>query len=106
MGHRRRCRSLTVCAVTALPRSADDNWEKVVSQSQRWIRTRYGKWLDEWLYGHIEPGLLVEPMIGDGETLPIDYKLFVFGGRVEYVQVHLDREQNHRWIVFDRHWSA
>jgi len=70
------------------------------------MKTRYGGWLDEWLYAQIKPGLLVEPLIGDGEALPIDYKVFVFGGSARFVQVHLGRgEGAHRWIVFDREWQ-
>ena len=93
------------CNQTAFVRTSDDDWVGIVRRSRRWTRSRYGAWLDEWLYAHIEPGLLVEPMVGDGVTLPLDYKLFVFGGRVEYVQVHLDRARDHRWIVFDRNWN-
>ena len=74
-------------------------------RSVRWMRTTYGVWLDEWLYGYIPHGLLVEPYIGDGNRLPIDYKLFVFGGRVRFVQIHLDRATDHRWIVFDMAWQ-
>ncbi len=92
------------CGQSSFVRSPDDDWDKIRRQAHRWTQMRYGKWLDEWLYGQIDPGLLVEPMIGDGVTLPIDYKFFVFAGRVEFVQVHLDRERNHRWIVFDRNW--
>ena len=55
---------------------------------------------------HAHPrGLIVEPFVGDAGTLPIDYKLFVFHGRVEFIQVHLQRETRHRWIVFDRDWQ-
>lgn len=92
------------CNQTAFVRATDDDWPNIVQRSRHWTRSQYGWWLDEWLHAHIEPGLLVEPMIGDGITLPLDYKLFVFGGRVEYVQVHLDREHDHRWFVFDRNW--
>lgn len=75
------------------------------TQSRRWMNTAYGAWLDEWLYGQIRRGLLVEPVIGDGLQLPIDYKIFVFGGRARFIQVHLGRGQGrHRWIVFDRDW--
>lgn len=64
----------------------------------------YGLWLDEWGFRDIERGLLVEPFVGDGESLPVDYKFYVFHGRVEAVQVHLDREHDHRWLLFDRDW--
>lgn len=82
----------------------DVGYREACRRSQRWMRSRYGAWLDEWLYGEIVPGLLVEPFIGDGPDLPVDYKLFVFGGRARYVQVHLGRATNHRWIVFDLAW--
>lgn len=73
--------------------------------SRNWMRRSYGAWLDEWLYSEIKPGLLVEPLIGDGNKLPIDYKIFVFGGRAQFIQVHLGRGHGaHRWIVFDRKW--
>lgn len=81
-----------------------DDWRRVRRAAARWMKGRYGGWLSEWLYSHIPPGLLVEPFAGTGATLPIDYKFFVFGGRVEYVQVHLGRGAQHRWIVFDRDW--
>ena len=79
-------------------------WERVRQRAERWVGQTYGTWLDEWLYTHIQRGVLVEPFVGIGRALPIDYKMFVFGGRVEFVQVHLDRGGRHRWIVFDRQW--
>lgn len=82
----------------------DADYQLARRRSAKWMRSRYGAWLDEWLYGEITPGLLVEPFIGKGRELPVDYKLFVFGGRVRYVQVHLERATNHRWMVFDLAW--
>lgn len=81
-----------------------DDWAAVRARAERWIRRPYGGWLDEWLYRRIARGFLVEPYIGSGDALPVDYKLFPFGGRVEYVQVHLDRAGRHRWMVMDRKW--
>ena len=68
------------------------------------MRTSYGAWLDEWSYSEIPRGLLVEPFIGTDTALPIDYKLLVFGGRARYVQIHLERATDHRWIVLDMDW--
>jgi hypothetical protein len=75
-----------------------------VRRSRQWMQRSYGAWLDEWLYGEIERGLLVEPFIGEGLSLPIDYKVFVFGGQARFVQVHLGRGEEHRWIVLDTQW--
>lgn len=94
------------CNQTAFVRDGSEDWDAIRSQAARWSKRRYGYWLDEWLYAHVPRGLIVERFIGDCGTLPVDYKLFVFGGRVEYIQVHLGREHRHRWVVFDRDWGC
>ena len=76
-----------------------------VKLSRKWMQSIYGAWLDEWLYGESPSGIIVEPFIGKGDSLPVDYKLFVFGGEVHFIQVHLDRSGDHRWIVLDRRWE-
>ena len=91
------------CGHIAFVRTAAE-WDVARSQAAHWVKVRYGRWLDEWAYTAVPPGLLIEPYLGRGETLPLDYKLFVFGGRVAFVQVHLDRASAHRWIVMDREW--
>lgn len=94
------------CNQSAFVRDGSEDWGTIRDMAARWSRRRYGVWLDEWLYAHVPRGLIVEPFIGDGGALPIDYKLFVFGGRVQYIQVHLGREHDHRWVVFDRDWRC
>jgi hypothetical protein len=80
------------------------DWDVVRRRAATWLRRPYGYWLDEWLYRDIPRGILVEPFIGAGGALPIDYKFYVFGGEVAFVQVHLDREHRHSWVVYDRDW--
>ncbi|NJC05387.1 hypothetical protein GGQ97_001180 [Sphingomonas kaistensis] len=92
------------CGQFRVVRNREDHAE-AIEQSRRWMRQSYGAWLDEWLYGEIERGLLVEPYIGDAAALPVDYKIFVFGGRARFVQVHLGRGEDHRWIVLDPDWN-
>ena len=79
-------------------------WSSIRRRAHRWLAKPYGGWLDEWGYRDIPRGILVEPFIGTGQALPIDYKVYVFGGRAAFVQVHLDRDHAHRWIVHDRDW--
>jgi hypothetical protein len=38
-------------------------------------------------------------------ALPIDYKLWTFHGRVEFIQVDTDRETNHKRTMFDLEWK-
>lgn len=92
------------CNQSAFVFSDAVDWAAVRRRSARWMRSRYGYWLDEALYADIPRGLIVEPFVGAAPTLPIDYKFYVFGGRVAYVQVHLGRGERHRWILLDRQW--
>ncbi|WP_397506648.1 ATP-grasp fold amidoligase family protein [Qipengyuania sp. R86523] len=70
-----------------------------------WTSKAYGLWLDEWAYRQIPRGYLVEPYLGDETTLPVDYKIYVFAGTATFVQVHIDRGQRHRWILYNRQWQ-
>ena len=80
----------------------DGEWNALRSRSSRWMAGPYGRWLDEWAYDGVPRALIAEPLLGDGRTLPLDYKIYVFGGRATHVQVHLDRAGDHRWILHDR----
>jgi hypothetical protein len=93
------------CNQNIFVRAGLRDWTAAHHASARWMRHDYGRWLDEWLYPHIPRGLLVEPLIGTG-ALPIDYKIYVFGGQATHVQVHLDRARNHRWVMHDPDWRA
>lgn len=86
-----------------VPRAGD--WDRLRRLSQRWQRAPYGIWLDEWAYRDVPRGLIVEPLLGGSLPLPIDYKIYVFGGKATHVQVHLGRGGRHRWILHDRGWN-
>jgi TupA-like ATPgrasp len=52
------------------------------------------------------PRILVEEFIDDGTgTAPIDYKLFVFGGTVEFIQVDTGRSTDHRRRLYTPAWK-
>ena len=82
-----------------------DDWRRARRVAPRWLRTCYGQSLDEWHYRGARRELIVEPFIGEGGNLPLDYKIYVFGGRAELVQVHQDRQTNHRWSQWSCDWQ-
>jgi hypothetical protein len=94
------------CNQYTVVRSQEDHWGTVKRQSEHWLRRPYGQWLDEGYYADVKPGLLIEPFVGKNGALPIDYKLYVFGGKACFVQVHLDRATHHRWAIFDLDWQC
>jgi hypothetical protein len=71
-----------------------------------WLKNSYYQITREWAYKHIEPRILVEEFIDDGTGAePNDYKLFVFGGTVEMIQVDTGRFTNHRRRLYTPTWK-
>lgn len=93
------------CNQKRIVRTGLEDWAEIQRASRRWMSRDYGRWLDEHAYRNIPRNLMIEPFIGTDGALPVDYKLFVFHGVVAFIQVHLDREYNHRWLVFDTQWK-
>ncbi len=83
------------------------DWAEACRAAPGWLAKTYGGWLDEWHYGAARAFLVIEPFLGgEGAPLPLDYKVYVFGGRAEIVQLHAGRGTRHRWTQFDRDWTA
>jgi hypothetical protein len=75
-------------------------------QLRRWLRANHYAASREWPYRDIEPRIVAEVLLADGDgRLPEDYKFHCFGGRAEFIQVDLDRETAHRRNFYDREWN-
>lgn len=83
------------------------DWAWIEEETRKWVAADYarGRRDREWHYGQIEPRLLVEPMLRDGDSPPPDYKLCVFGGRVGLIWKDEARHAEHRRYLFDRDWN-
>jgi hypothetical protein len=86
-------------------RESDLDWRQIESLTAEWQIRPYGAEWGEWLYGQISPALLVEPFIGELSELPVDYKLWTFGGKVQIVVVGTDRDTGLKYTIFDSSWK-
>lgn len=86
------------------------NRQELIQACEAWLRTSYYRRTREWIYKDISPKIIVEQLIDDGSpSAPIDYKFFVFDGRVELIFVNVGRFTDHmarrlydiNWIQFD-----
>ena len=60
----------------------------------------------EWQYKNIKPCILVEQYLYDQDgNPPSDYKFFCFNGKAKYIEVVMDRFQNHREVYFTRDYE-
>jgi len=78
----------------------------VRSRAEEWLKTDYGAEERERHYSKIPRQIIIEPLLKsmDGGPL-VDYKIFCFGGRAQFIQVDLDRFSNHTRGFFDRNWE-
>lgn len=73
--------------------------------AETWLRSPLWTDLGEWAYSRARPMLLLEELIGAPGSPPRDYKFFVFGGKVEAIQVDADRHSGHRRRIYLPDWS-
>jgi hypothetical protein len=83
-------------------------------ENERAMRRQFMEWMQvshyvtsrEWPYKDMPPRIVVEELLLDEQgQIPKDYKFHCFGGRVEVIQVDLDRETAHRRNFYNREWE-
>ena len=91
-----------VRAVTDAPRL---DRAELVATCRAWLAQSYDRVWRERIYRTVVPRIIVEEYIDDGTgDLPIDYKFFVFDGRVALVQVVSERSTGKKQTLYDPHW--
>ena len=87
--------------------AADEDWNQIEAIVGEWLSHGYvvGRNNREIQYEHIARRLLVEPMLGDGQSVPPDFKFWVFAGRVELLWKDEGRYVDHKRYMFDRNWA-
>jgi len=78
----------------------------IIEISSGWLKRSWYKEVREWPYKDIEPRVMVQEFVDDGSgTTPNDYKVFVFGGQAEMIQVDTTRFTDHRRRLFTPLWQ-
>lgn len=87
--------------------SVDTN--QILKKSEEWLNSEYGRVKGEYWYSRIKPRIIVEEYINaDRQVAPIDFKFYVFHGKVEYIHVTLNRYNDDRKTIrtfYDRNWN-
>lgn len=73
---------------------------------KKWQSTNYYIYGKEWAYKNIKPRFICEKLILDenGKS-PMDYKFFCFNGQPKYIQVDIDRYENHERTFYNTNWK-
>ncbi len=83
----------------------DPDWGKIEDTLAQFLNHSLGTTSGELFYEKVVRQVLVEPMIGDGKTLPVDYKFFTFNGQVEHIQVDVSRHSTHSRALYSPDWK-
>jgi len=82
-------------------------WDRTQSRRRfaKWLKTDYGKKTVEPHYSRIKPRIIVEEYLGQGVTLPTEYKIHCFNGKAKNLYVVSGRGQDIRYDQFKIDWS-
>ena len=83
----------------------DLDWPAIEAKVDLFLSIDFGIQHNERHYSKIARQVLVEPFLSDNGELPLDYKVFVFDGTPQYIQVDTDREHAHKRTFFDVNWN-
>lgn len=80
-----------------------ENYSKIYHQTEKWKKFNYAQFGRERVYEGIPRTIVTEKLLLDAnQTIPADYKFFCFNGRVEIIQVDIDRFNNQKRKLLDR----
>ncbi len=79
---------------------------KTINKLNKWEKSKFYLKSSEMHYKNIDKKIICEKYIGNGKSLPDDYKIYCFNGKAEYVMVCSERESEHtKFCFFDRDWN-
>lgn len=84
---------------------ADFCWIGFERSISRWRETPYGRDTFEWFYAEIEPRILVEPYLGASFQHPLDFRIYVFSGKAQLIEVSVDRATIYKWTYYTTSWT-
>lgn len=72
---------------------------------KKWFAHDQSITLGEWAYKDIKRKVFIEEYMDFNETVPDDYKFFVYHGKVQFIQLDTGRFQEHRRNMYDTNWN-
>jgi hypothetical protein len=79
-----------------------------IRQLERWLKINFcnDTYLGiSWGYRNILPCILIEEFLEENGRPPVDFKMYCFGNKVEFLTAHYDRFGDHKTRSFDRRFE-
>lgn len=81
------------------------NKEEIKNKFAKWLKEDYSVLSKEIQYKSIKPRIVCEEYIEDKEGELIDYKIYCFSGKAEFIQVISNRKSNMCQDFYDLNWN-
>lgn len=79
---------------------------RVRATLKKWLSYDYSGLHREWAYRGLQRKIIVEPVLFDSQgNIPADYKAYVIGGKVRFIQVDRGRFGHHTRNLYSREWA-
>jgi len=77
--------------------------KKAKKAFKKWFKkNQYYRMGQEWAYKDVQPRVVIEKFLKEsGKQSLVDYKYYCFDGEPKFIDVHLDREEDHKQGCFD-----
>jgi hypothetical protein len=87
-------------------RKSDIDWNQVQMSLAKLLSLNHYHKTKEWQYKYIELKIIVEKLLQDEDgSIPKDYKIHCFNGKVAFTQVDIDRHTEHKRNCYDPDWN-
>ena len=80
------------------------NIKKTIKLLKKWQKKNYYNKGKEWSYKNLEPLIIAEKFLEDKNEIINDYKFFCFDGKIEFIQVDIERKINDYRCYYDTNW--
>jgi TupA-like ATPgrasp len=92
--------------VRLVPDKALLDRQELIETCRSWLAQNYYDITREWAYQHIEPRIAIEEFISDGSgPVPTNYRLYVFGGRVELILADVGTGAERGFAYYSPSWT-
>lgn len=80
--------------------------KKIIKKINQFLKKDFFRAGREWVYKDIQKRIVAEELLKDEKgDIPIDYKIFCFGGKPKYIQVDIDRFTAHKRAIYSIDWQ-
>ena len=79
--------------------------QKMETLRKEWFGHDQSSTLGEWAYKDIKKRVFIEEYLDFNNTVPDDYKFFVYHGKVKFIQLDSGRFNEHKRNMFDENWN-